>query len=329
MEKHKQIYLEINGKIKKILFKNNSIFYKNMDPIHIEEDISFEDLKTKIIQTDRNKRIGQSFESPFSNDPSKKEKECKEFMEKILKEETLGKGFFGGVRDWADHKGIVVKIESCELFEHWKGFYKDQNPQWKGKIDFLDIKKHEKKIINLLADKGITARIYGFYKCDDNCITFMEKIEGKTVEKYLIDFWDNVIKEKKLIDAINPRRSSNPFTPRPKLTVQEQTIIIRLLKKIGNVIIKFHEDMAKIGYKNLAHGDLNLGNIMITSEGDIKLIDFAFEKKYEWKMDWIIFFRSFGLDTDYGFKKSLIEKIKKQGMSEKYYPISKEGEKII
>jgi len=322
--KDQKIYLEINGSTKKVLFQNNLLFYKNMPPIHIEEDISFEDLKTRIIKTDQNKKIGQPFSSPFSDDPLEKEKECEEFMKTINEKEFLGRGGTGEVRNWSKSKGIAVKIESCNIFE----MSRQTDP---GKdLTFFQLQENNKKIINHLADKGIAARIYGFYRCGDNCITFMEKIEGETVEKYLKNLWDIILKRHEIPLKYNPRidYTNKDNITRPKPSIEEEEKIILLLKKIGNVIIKFHKEMEKLGYPNLGHGDLNLGNIMITPKEEIKLIDFAFENKANFEEDWDHFLEIFGLNTDYGFKQSFIDKIEKQGRSEEYYSISKKEEKI-
>jgi serine/threonine protein kinase len=112
------------------------------------------------------------------------------------------------------------------------------------------------QIVNILASKGITGKIFEFDKCGDTCITFMERITGITLDIFL--------KSKNL----NKEQKRNFF-----------------IKMIG-VIKYFHDSMKEQGFNIIGHGDLHAGNIIITPEEEIKLIDFSFEFKKSIRSDW-------------------------------------------
>jgi RIO-like serine/threonine protein kinase len=124
----------------------------------------------------------------------------------------------------------------------------------------------------------------------------MGKVEGKTL-KYIFNYW--------YTEGVGDRFEGK----------------YSLLIDVAEVIEMFHKIMHKNGY-NFGHGDLNLSNIMVTSNGEIKLIDFAFDRKMIFEKDWEYFFERLlempildkkkikGIEKDYLYMNKLLEKSK-------------------
>jgi len=197
---------------------------------------------------------------PYFNYSKKEEKEglCKKFKENEKKGEILGEGVYGVVRDFGP--GTVAKTENCTEYNLFRNI-KRNDPDYEDY--FIKSSKLRLKILRPLIEKNLAPEIYEIEKCDNLCITIMEKIEGKTLRDTLEEYYN-----------------SEKYEP------DKYSTIVRVI----DAIIEFHQVMKDNGHK-FGHGDLNSGNIMIEYKtGKVKFIDFVFEYKESFEDDWYHFF---------------------------------------
>jgi len=192
----------------------------------------------------------------FENSPSDLNLSCERVIEAFDRTALLSQGRDGMIKIW--NPNVLVRIESCKQFNRFN-YVRDPDA-------FFEIWKEKIKIIDILEKEGITHKIYEISKCGDNCITFMEKIEGMELFE---------------------------FIKRLRLRTNFEDLVRNLLMRVINLILKFHSVMIKNGYE-FGHGDLNPRNIMVTKnvtvedletnmyfiydpdDREIKLIDFNF-----------------------------------------------------
>jgi tRNA A-37 threonylcarbamoyl transferase component Bud32 len=257
--------------------------FSEIKPISIFENTKINEVMGKLF-TEIEKKYSKIKAPPIiKRQKQEVEDECVDLIEKIEKTTPFASGFYGKIRDWDD--GVIVKTESCERFNR-------SNKISQSDYDYF-IKSGQKRIIIIepLVELGITPRIYEINRCGDTCITFMEKIDGYTLNK-IFKHWD----KKTLFIEDYPRGDK-----------------LDLIFEVLKVVRVFHEIMHKSGY-DFGHGDLHFDNIMITKNWKIKLIDFAFEKKESMKKDYEKFFLSvknanflYKLNLDYDKLKEMIK----------------------
>jgi len=270
--------------------------FSNLPPIHIHKKMEMSEIiermmdgidikKFHMISMDvpqkKQKQENLSFEEGSAEEDDTED--CIELIDEIDKKPILGEGSFGEVRLWRED--IVVKDEKCNAFN--KIFNKFEY----GKKFFLTVQNKKKEIAEFLADEGITPRIYAVTRCGNHCLTFMDKIEGETLDSILSD--ETYTKSKKY----------------------------KFIESAVNLIKRFHSIMKRNGYDNLGHGDLNQENIMLPFNdpiGSMKLIDLSFERKKTFKNDFDFFFKMIrNYSKEYDLDNEEIDKIEFNNLNEK------------
>ena len=238
--------------------------YSDLEPIPFHTNMEKNELIAELF-TQMNKKYQQSsfingpiknlnYKSTF-NYSTKEEKEnvCKTFKEKYEEGEILGTGAYGIIRNWGSN--VVIKTEKCDEYNLSHNIKKN-DPDYDNY--FVKSSKLRLEILRPLIEKDLTPEIFEIEKCDNLCITIMEKIVGKTLR-----------------DVLEDSSRSDKYS---------------IIVKVIDAIIKLHQIMKDNGH-DFGHGDLNSGNIMITDEtGEVKFIDFVFERKESFENDWYHFF---------------------------------------
>ena len=205
----------------------------------------------------------------FETSPSNNDLSCEGVINTFNKTKLFSQGRDGTIKLWRPN--ILIRIESCKQFNEYN-YERDPDA-------FLDLWKERIEIMDILSENGMGPKIYEVSKCGDNCITFMEKIEGTTLYERI-----------------------NKLSFRP----DSDNLIKNLLMKVIIAILKFHSLMLENGY-SFGHGDLHMKNIMVTNnitikelqkppdvyldDKEIKFIDFNFADKVSFDSDFDYFFK--------------------------------------